>query len=123
MNNSIREFPINKQQFVKIINKLKEHNEYIMKLYGEFGIDYDKIPYVDDELVQLLDVLTSDGEWVSYYCYELNFGKDYHEGSITINNIPIDISTPEKLYNMLVADWNKKQEKKQMWNDWEVQLP
>jgi len=123
MNNSIREFPINKQQFVKIINKLKEHNEYIMKLYGEFGIDYDKIPYVDDELVQLLDVLTSDGEWVSYFCYDLDFGKEYYEGFITINNIPIDISTPEKLYNMLVADWNKKQEKKQMWNDWEVQLP
>ena len=44
-------------------------------------------------------------EWISYFVYELDFGKDYEYGSVTqeidgqICNV--DISTPEKLYNLL----------------------
>lgn len=123
MNNNIRKFPISKEQFVKIINKLEKHDDYMVKLYDEFGIDFDKIPYVDDELVELLDALTNDEKWVGYYCYELDFGKEYEAGMVTMDEVLIDISTPEKLYNMLENDWDREQKENQVWNEWKVQLP
>ena len=41
---------------------------------------------------------------ISYWCYELEYGIGYYPGCVTDENgNPIDISTPEKLYDYVVA--------------------
>lgn len=52
-----------------------------------------------------LEVGTRDGNEIEYFIYDLNFGKDYNEGSLTeMDGTPIDISTAEKLYDYIVSE-------------------
>lgn len=55
-----------------------------------------------------LEVGTCDGNEIEYFIYDLNFGKDYNEGSLTeMDGTPIDISTAEKLYDYIVSEVEK----------------
>lgn len=43
-------------------------------------------------------------EWISYFCFELNFGRNYKDGAVSDehgNNIPL--ATIDDLYNLLTA--------------------
>lgn len=52
-----------------------------------------------------LEVGTRDGNEIEYFIYDLNFGKDYNEGSLSeMDGTPIDISTAEKLYDYIVSE-------------------
>lgn len=43
-------------------------------------------------------------EWIEYFCYELDFGKEWREGLITENDgTDINLSTPENLYDYLMT--------------------
>lgn len=41
----------------------------------------------------------------------LDFGKSYYPGCVTENGEDIDISTPEKLYDILIEDQKKRTKK------------
>jgi hypothetical protein len=94
---------INKNDFVKLINIVAKQNETVKKLY-DLGVDLIEFDILSGQTIKLLDLMTNDDEWVGYFCWELDFGKKYHEGSVTKYDVPIDISTPEKLYEMLERD-------------------
>lgn len=44
-------------------------------------------------------------ENISYFVYELDYGREYREGCVSDKNGNIDISTPEKLYDYLMAEY------------------
>lgn len=55
-----------------------------------------------------LEVGTRDGNEIEYFIYDLNFGKDYNEGSLSeMDGTPIDISTAEKLYDYIASEAEK----------------
>jgi len=55
-------------------------------------------------IIKLLEEMTNDtSEWIQYWCWECNFGKDT-EGKVFIGDKNIDISTPDKLYDMITED-------------------
>lgn len=55
-----------------------------------------------------LEVGTCDGNEIEYFIYDLNFGKDYKEGSLSeMDGTPIDISTAEKLYDYIASEAEK----------------
>ena len=57
-------------------------------------------------VVKLLEKLMRDSFGnISYFIYELDYGREYQEGCVSDKNGNIDISTSEKLYDFLMADY------------------
>lgn len=103
-----------KEKFVKIIDQLQcanelenniatQINEY-QKHVGGLLDEYGMVIAHDGLVVELLEEIMNDkfGD-ISYFCYELDFGKDYEEGNVVDQdgNV-IDFSCAEKLYDYLV---------------------
>ena len=55
----------------------------------------------------LAEIMGDKDDWISYYCWELDFGNDWTEGSIKMNGEPVDISSREKLYDFLRNEYGK----------------
>ena len=105
---------LSKEEFVDIIERLREANDLVNKVDELFQNSRENLELdycngaslqISHEpiVVKLLEKLMEDqGEDISYFIYELDYGRDYEEGCITDqdgNNI--DFSTAEKLYDYL----------------------
>lgn len=108
--------PISKEKFTKILNQLRDSNDLVDKVNELFRSNRDKVDceFCDGAglqicheslVVELLQMLTHDkAEDISYFIYELDYGREYRPGCITDENgRDIDFSTPEKLYDYLEA--------------------
>ena len=103
---------ITKEKFCKIINEIKRMHEYEDELY-KLGRKYDndseiRFPTLEDTVVSLLEYATccptdeKYGSDISYFIYELDFGRDWEPGMIVDREgNDIDFSTAEKLYDYL----------------------
>lgn len=100
---------MNKELFIKCIAQLKSHGEKVDKicdLLDELGDEHTYFyPFSsDDELI--LDVLRDQyGEDivendVCYFCYELEFGKNWEPGAVTENGEDVKMATIEDLYKV-----------------------
>lgn len=119
-NECIYEVPLTEQEFVDIINRLKEATELVDKVDELFRNSRENLEcdfcngaglQISHEgiVVNLLEKLMHDkGRDISYFIYELDYGKDYHEGCISDANGNIDFSTPEKLYDYLAKEYSKQ---------------
>lgn len=113
---------ISKKQFVKIINKMKATDDFVdevndksRKLRGI--LDDSFLDFFDgnglfvahsDIVVQLLENMFNDNDMISYWIYELDYGRKYEDGCVEdFDGNNIDISTVEKLYDYLVAEMEK----------------
>ena len=47
------------------------------------------------------------GEDISYFIYELDYGRDYKHGCVADDNGIVDMGTPEALYELLVHQIGK----------------
>lgn len=104
---------ISKEEFIRIINRLKETDEIKNKVNDLIRNSTDSIISDfteagslmichEDIVVKLLEKMFNDGETLSYWIYELGYGKKYKAGCISDENGDIDISTTEKLYEYLI---------------------
>lgn len=119
-NNSVIQELLTKQEFVDVINRLREANVLVDKVEELFRNSRDNLEcdfyngaslLISHEgiVVKLLEKLMQDsGGDISYFIYELDYGKDYQEGCLSDENGNIDISTPEKLYEFLTMEYEKK---------------
>jgi len=105
---------IKKDLFVQTINFMKERNDAmgkINKVFTEEFVDSAFYPYFQYE-TQLINVLAASfdydddviREWIEYYCYELDFGRQHELGDLEENGVAIPLGTPEELYDMLFAE-------------------
>ena len=106
---------ISKEKFVEIINRLKNYNELQNKINDLFkdNIDNKEMDFMnagsicighESVVVYLLERMF-DTDMISYFIYELDYGKKYKAGCVLDENMnEIDLSTPEKLYDYLVQD-------------------
>lgn len=98
---------INKENFVKYIHKIENlHHieENINKATN--GLDW-FISFAEHEqlMIDILeDVFDDKNEWISYFIYELDFGKKWRNGTITFNGEDIPMSTARGLYDVLVKN-------------------
>ena len=96
-----------KNVFIETINfmKTRHDNEIVINNYlsTEFGdaIFYPYSNYEAQMIKVLEDIFSDTGEWISYYIYELDFGRQWKTGCITEDGKDIPLSTPEELYDML----------------------
>ena len=105
---------LSKEEFVDIIERLREANDLVNKVDELFHNSRENLELdfcngaglqISHEsiVVKLLEKLMEDqGDDIGYFIYELDYGREYEEGCITDqdgNNI--DFSTAEKLYDYL----------------------
>ena len=108
------EVPLTKQEFVDILNRLREATELVDKDSKE-NLECDfcngaglQISH-EGIVVKLLEKLMQDSAGnISYFIYELDYGKEYREDCVSDKNGNIDISTPEKLYDYLMKEYSLK---------------
>ena len=112
------EIMITKQEFVDIINRLRNYNDLQNKIQDLFrdNIENREMDFMnagsicighETVVVKLLENMFNDkGEVISWWIYEQDYG-----GSIGINDIfddrigkYIDLTTPEKLYDYLISE-------------------
>ena len=84
---------ISKEEFVKYITAMKNLWDYqnenvdLIHKYNPYSqtsiLDY---PSCEDELLELLKIVTNDGDYISIFCYDLNFGRDWEPGCVLDHN-------------------------------------
>ena len=104
---------LNKEEFIKIINRLKEANDIQDRVNDIFREAEDNILCDftnagslmichEDIVVELLENIF-DTDMISYWIYELDYGRDYIDGCIVDeHNEVVNIETAEDLYDYLI---------------------
>ena len=105
---------INKEQFVKIINRLQEAYDIQNKvneifrnatdnIISDFANSAGLMICHEDLIIELLENMF-DNDIISYWIYELNYGKNYVDGCVVDEHDEIiNIKTSEDLYDYLVS--------------------
>ncbi len=99
--------PMSVEDFEKYIKLLEEEDRFQSKLYevSKYSISLCDMSATAPALVDLLEHIFYDksNQWISYFCYELDYGREYHDGCVTDkdNNI-IKLATARDLYAVLV---------------------
>lgn len=116
-NKYVCEVPLTKLEFVEILNRLREATELVDKVEELFRSSRENLEcdfcngaglQISHEgiVVKLLEKLMKDSFGnISYFIYELNYGREYQEGCVSDKNGNVDIGTPEKLYDFLMVEY------------------
>ena len=119
LHENAKEFSTNitKDEFVEILDRLKDSSDLVRKVNGLFRDSRDNVEcdfcngaalQISHEsmVVFLLRKLLKDAvENVDYFIYELDYGRKYEPGMITDENgHDIDFSSAEKLYDYLAGE-------------------
>lgn len=112
---------ISKEQFCKIIQRLRDYNDLQDKIQDLFreNIDNQEMDFMnagsicvghETIVVELLENMFNDKDIISWWFYDLDYGRKYTEGCIADKDgTPIDLSTIEKLYDYLVKEMEEKE--------------
>lgn len=105
-------YGLSKKSFVEAIKSIKDSYEWDNRFnsLAEGGCYCNPLA---DVLIKILNeaigVDTKDFDTISWWCYELDFGKKGVE-CVRIDNDTIDITSPEELYDYLIEYEIKKKE-------------
>ena len=118
-------YPLTFDEFNEYISAVKSDILFKKKL-GELtyqhsmntGEDCDfQYPSLSENVVDILEAVFRDSStWISYWVYELDFGKEYNENSVIDehgNSVPLE--TVEDLWNLVKEEydnWLKEQSDK-----------
>ena len=109
---------ISKQEFVNIINKLREVNDFVdetnnnaRKLNDALISDFFNASSLSISheiiVVDLLQHIFNDKYTLGWWLFELDYGRKYTKGCFTeADGTEIDVSTAEKLYEYLINKEN-----------------
>lgn len=110
---------VSKEKFVEIVNRLKQTDETVDTINEIFNntIDSKTSDFMnaaslmichEDIVVELLKIMFNDKDTITWWLYELDYGKQYTDGCITeLDGTIIDLSTPEKLYDYLIDNMER----------------
>lgn len=95
--------------FIESIEAIKKQYTHDKKCSEAFSIilPNDHISFYDnnilmDQLIKVLSEMVGDkSDWIDYYIYELDFGKNYKDYKVILDNKEYFIKTPKDLYNLI----------------------
>ena len=90
-----------------IQDEMKREDKINDVLSNEFALERTMLynPLLSEYIKLLRDIFKDEGDYIGYYVYDLDFGRDYHEGDIQDENGQnIPLLTVEDLYNLLVEN-------------------
>lgn len=92
--------------YIKDVENAMRFQDELHDFYHSHGAsDPYGMPDCVSTVIRILDDLLSPvSRDVSYFIYELNFGKEYTEGCVEDNGVNIDFSTAESLYDYLTKN-------------------
>ncbi len=104
---------INEQEFVEIIDRLKNTDDTVNKVNKIFRntIDSDISDFMnaaslmichEDIVVKLLENMFNDKDTLSWWLYEKAYGRAFEIGDFEDNGVKIDLTTTERLYDYLI---------------------
>lgn len=105
---------IDKLEFISIINKLIEVNDFVDEtnnkarqlndaIVSDFFNASSLMISHENIVVKLLENMFEDKDnTISWWLYENDYGRKFKVGSFSVNGVDIDLTTPEKLYDYLV---------------------
>lgn len=108
-----------KKQFCQHIKSLCEISEFAGKLeaaLNEFS-DREMPSFVSLTKLEVLiynvirDSIEDEDDWIGYWLWELNQGKDAKKCSVKIDNKCVPIKTPENLYDLIIKSKKNEKEK------------
>lgn len=105
---------MNKKSFVTIIDGIRDYWDSMLKLESALNIQIDEnfmtkiidnvLNAVSDDMEENIDKDDEIGTWVSYYAFELDFGRvDYAADSVKIDSVAHPLTNAEELYDLLIA--------------------
>ena len=103
---------ITKDEFVAIVNEIEQVHKYSDSLNTFFHKNnvqgYLFQPNCTETALRLLHLIFKSedtDEWISYFCYELDFGRKYKEGIVKDKDgADIKLQTAEDLYELLISN-------------------
>lgn len=107
---------LTKKEFIEIINKLREVNDFVdetnnkaRKLDDAIISDFFNASSLsishENIVVKLLENIFNDKDILSWWLYELDYGREYKKGYLKDENgFDIDVSTASKLYDYLIKE-------------------
>lgn len=105
---------LSKEEFTKIIESYKKSFDFtdeLNKLFDRYDCDGEIYPPIGSEdVVTLLEFIFDDrDEWISYWIFELDFGKEYEDGYIKDRDGKhIPLKTSDNLYDLLVDNYRSR---------------
>ena len=116
---------ITKQEFVKIINRLRDYNNLQDKIQELFkdNIDNQEMDFMnagsicvghETIVVKLLENMFNDrGNLISWWLYEQDYGRSVNIDDVFDEEIEkfVDLTTPEKLYDYLLKEMEENSER------------
>lgn len=112
---------ITKKKFIEILNILQDTDNICTEVNQIFkecrdnkisdGMNAASLMIChEDIVVELLQNIFNDTDTISYWLYELDYGRKYRDGCLReADGTTVDISTPEKLYDYLTKTQNKEE--------------
>lgn len=107
---------ITKKEFIEIINKLKEVNDFVnetnnkaKKLNEAIISDFFNASSLsishENIVVKLLENIFDDKDIMSWWLYELDYGREFKKGYLQDESgLDVDVSTAGKLYDYLIKE-------------------
>lgn len=99
---------INKEKlknYLETIKKITEQERKLDNVLREISPDfggYSNELAIDTLLNMMKDLAKDEYDWISYFIYELDWGENYQEGSVTDkDNNPIPLATIDDVLNMI----------------------
>lgn len=117
---------INRDEFIEIIDKLREVDDFVKETNNKarelkdaiisdfFNASSLSISH-EDIVVKLLENMFNGTDMISWWLYELDYGREYKRGCIKdCNGKNIDVSDAGKLYAYLIKEYciNEKEKER-----------
>lgn len=94
-----------------IQNEMEREDKINDVLSDEFALERTMLynPLLAEYIKLLRSVFDDENDWIDYYVYDLDFGKDYHDGDVQDENGQnIPLLTVEDLYNLLIENMDDR---------------
>lgn len=107
---------MSKESFCKVMDNYKSmfnFTDEMNDLFDKYKMDGNIYPPMCTEtVIDLLEFIFNDkNHWISYWIFELDFGKDYENGYVKDEHGEvIPLKTTEDLYDLLVRNMKESKE-------------
>lgn len=107
---------MSKESFCKVMDNYKSmfsFTDEMNELFDKYKADGNIYPPLcTSTVIDLLEFIFNDkDQWISYWIFELDFGKDYEDGWVTQKDgAVIPLKTVEDLYDLLVKNMEESKE-------------
>ena len=107
---------MSKKSFCKVMDNYKSmwnFTDDMNEVFKKYNCDGEVFPPMCTEtVIDLLEFIFNDkNQWISYWIFELDFGKDYEDGYVKDEHGEvIPLKTTEDLYDLLVRNMKESKE-------------